>query len=239
MIRIAVCDDEDQTCENLISLIKSFFEKTQRQIWLTKYNNGYKFLEDKIHFDIIFLDIDMPGMDGIETAKKLRNWDVKSKIIYVTNYDIYKNQAYKVHAFDYIEKPINESNIFPVLKDALYYLDNAAKKQKFAFKTEAGVITIELDDIYYFEYVMRKVVINTKKGKYFAAYTLRELREKFSKYNFASPHKSFIVNMFYVKYIKQFDIFMENGDVLPLAQKQAVGFKRKFNDFLQSTFDKV
>ena len=69
-------------------------------------------------------------------------------------------------------------------------------------------------------------------------YQLKELLEKFEKYNFASPHKSFIVNMLYIKAIKGFDIFIENGDKIPLAQKRA-GFKSIFNDFLQTTFDRI
>ena len=71
------------------------------------------------------------------------------------------------------------------------------------------------------------------------AYSLKELYEKFNKYNFESPHKSFIINMLHIKRIKGFDILMENGGTIPLAQKRAVGFKAKFNDFLQSTFDKI
>lgn len=112
-------------------------------------------------------------------------------------------------------------------------------KQKYAFKTDEGILTLELDDIYYFEYLSRKVIICTSKGKYVASYSLKELHEKFNKYNFESPHKSFIINMLYIKYIKGFDILMENGEKIPLAQKRAVEFKEKFNDFLQSTFDRI
>lgn len=78
-----------------------------------------------------------------------------------------------------------------------------------------------------------------EKGNYFASYSLKELYEKFKKYNFESPHKSFIVNLLYLKRIKGFDILLENNDIVPLAQKRAVDFKNKFNDFLQSTFDRI
>ena len=84
-----------------------------------------------------------------------------------------------------------------------------------------------------------RVLINTSQGEYIATYSLKELYEKFNKYNFESPHKSFIINMLHIKRIKGFDILMENGGTIPLAQKRAVGFKAKFNDFLQSTFDKI
>ncbi|MDU2007532.1 MAG: LytTR family DNA-binding domain-containing protein, partial [Lachnospiraceae bacterium] len=126
----------------------------------------------------------------------------------------------------------NPSNYFALT-------DNKTEKQKYAFKTENGIVTLELDEIFYFEYLARKVVIHGTEGNYVATYKLKELLEKFEQYNFASPHKSFIVNMLYIKSIKGFDIFIENGDKIPLAQKRAVEFKNIFNDFLQETFDRI
>lgn len=237
MIKIAVCDDEKPVCSKMVAIIKEYFADIDRPVWVAEFKSGLALLKANVRFDIIFLDIDMQELNGIETAKRLRNWDVNSKIIYVTNYSKYKSCAYKVHAFDYIEKPVRESIIFNVLKEAIHYLDNAVEKQKYAFTTETGVVSLEIDDIYYFEYMSRRVVIHTSQGNYIASYSLKELYEKFKKYNFESPHKSFIINMLHIKYIKGFDIFMENGVSIPLAQKRAVEFKAKFNDFLQSTFD--
>lgn len=239
MIKVAVCDDEIHIRGKLISIIKEYFDEIKRAVWVADFKTGDGLLKAKIRFDIIFLDIEMPNMNGIETAKKLRNWDVNSKIIYVTNYDKYKSCAYKVHAFDYICKPVREKVIYGVLSEAVRYLDHASERQRYAFKTEEGIVTLELDDIYYFEYLSRKVIINSSKGKYIATYSLKELYEKFSKHNFESPHKSFIINMLHIKCIKGFNVYMENEAVVPLAQKRAVNFKEKFNDFLQSTFDKI
>lgn len=239
MIKVAICDDDKQICSKLIAIVKEYFADIGRPVWVAEFTSGLKLLKANIRFDVIFLDIDMPGLNGIETAKKLRNWDVNSKIVYVTNYSKYASCAYKVHAFDYVEKPVRENRIFNVLKEVIHYLDNSIEKQKFAFTTEKGVLTLELDDIYYFEYMSRRVLINTSQGEYIVTYSLKELYEKFNKYNFESPHKSFIINMLHIKRIKGFDILMENGGTIPLAQKRAVGFKAKFNDFLQSTFDKI
>ncbi|WP_168356734.1 LytR/AlgR family response regulator transcription factor [Petralouisia muris] len=239
MIKVAVCDDDKQVCAKLVTIVKEYFSDIERAVWVAEFTSGSGLLKANIRFDVIFLDIDMPGLNGIQTAKKLRNWDVNSKIIYITNYGKYKSCAYQVHAFDYVEKPVRECRIFDVLKEVVHYLDNAVEKQKYAFTTEEGVVTLELDDIYYFEYMLRRVRINTAQGNYTATYSLKELYGKFNKYNFESPHKSFIINMLHIKYIKGFDILMENGVTIPLAQKRAVEFKAKFNNFLQSTFDKI
>lgn len=239
MIKIAVCDDEKQVRLRLLTIIQQYFNENNREVWVAGFKKGEELLNAKTRFDIIFLDIEMPELNGIETAKILRKWDVTSKIIYVTNYDRYQRKAYEVHAFDYISKPVKDKNIYKVLDDAVRYLENSTEKQKCVFETEEGIATIEIEDIYYFEYSSRRVIIHTAKGNYNAAYSLKELYEKFSKNNFESPHKSFIVNLLYVKRIKGFDILLENGDIVPSAQKRAVEFKNKFNDFLQSTFDRI
>lgn len=239
MIKVAICDDDNEDRKKVRTIIEKYFSKIGRSVLPIEFKNGIRLLESHMRFDIIFLDIEMPGLNGIETAVKLRKWDVNSKIVYVTNYETYKTSAYKVHAFDYIDKPININKVVSVLDDVIYYLDNKTEKQKYAFKTEKGIITLELDEIFYFEYLTRKVVIHGAEGNYTATYKLKELLEKLEKYNFGSPHKSFIVNMLHIKSIKGFDIYMENGDIIPLAQKRAVEFKSIFNDFLQSTFDQI
>ncbi len=239
MIKVAVCDDETHIREKLTSIIKAYFCEQKRAVWVASYPSGLGLLKANIQFDIIFLDIEMPDMNGIETAEKLRCWDVSSKIIYVTNYEKYKSCVYKVHIFDYICKPVQENVICEVLSEAVRCLDHALEQQKYAFMTQEGIITLEPDDIYYFEYQSRKVVINSSQGKYIAAYSLKELYEKFSKYHFESSHKSFILNLIHIKSIKGFDIYMKNGDVVPLAQKRAVDFKKRFHDFLQSAFVEI
>ncbi|MGC4019950.1 MAG: LytTR family DNA-binding domain-containing protein [Muricomes sp.] len=239
MIKVAVCDDDESVREKLFAIIKGWFDNIRRPVLVVKFISGVNLLESHIRFDIIFLDIEMPNLNGIETARMLRKWDVNSKIIYVTNYEHYIKSSYKVHAFDYISKPVCENEICCALLEAVQYSDNARKKQKYAFETEEGTVTLDLDDIYYFEYSSRRVIINCSREKYISSYSLKELLEKFQKYDFNSPHKGFIVNMLYIKLIKGFDIFMENGSIIPLAQKRAAGFRVEFNNFLQSTFNKI
>lgn len=239
MIKVAVCDDDEQVRKELSSYIKMYFKTRQLELYILEFNSGIDLLKVNIRLDIIFLDIEMPQLNGIMTAEKLRNWDVRSKIIYISNYEQYKLSAYSVHAFDYICKPIDDKTIYGLLDEVIRYIEGAVTEKKYVFKTDQGIVSLKTDDIYYFEYLSRKVSIVSTKGIYVASYSLKMISEKISKEDFCSPHKSFIVNMLYVKQIKGFDIFMENGDVIPLAQKRAVVFKRSFNDYLQSTFDKI
>lgn len=239
MIKVAVCDDDELARQELSSYIKKYFKSRQLELYILEFSSGIDLLKTNIRFDIIFLDIEMPQLNGIMTAERLRNWDVRSKIIYISNYEQYKLSAYSVHAFDYICKPIDDKTIYRLLDEVIRYIEGAATEKKYMFKTEQGIISLKTDDIYYFEYMSRKVSIVSTKGIYVARYSLKKITEKVSTEDFCSPHKSFIVNMLYVKQIKGFDILMENGDIIPLAQKRAVIFKRSFNNYLQLTFDRI
>lgn len=80
MIKIAVCDDEKQVRLRLLTIIQQYFSEIKREVWVAGFKRGQELLSAKVRFDIIFLDIEMPELNGIETAKKLRKWDVKRKL---------------------------------------------------------------------------------------------------------------------------------------------------------------
>lgn len=236
-MKIAVCDDELTVREHVSDIIKTYFDERKRNAELTLYESGRKMIEDKEAYDIIFLDIEMPEINGIETAEALRKWDVRSKIICLTNYSNFKSHAYKVHAFDYLCKPIKEEAIYAVLNEAVRYLEEAEVSPEIFFKTSQGGINLRINEIYYFEYCARELSIVCERRRYTSAsYSLKQLYEKLCRYHFEMPHKSFIVNMLHIKDIKGADIRMDNGDTVPLAQKRSVAFKNSFNDFLQTTF---
>lgn len=239
MIKIAVCDDECNIRNELVRYIDEYFKTLNYHKMVNTYSSGIKLLESRIQFDIIFLDIDMPQLNGIQTAIELRKRDVNSKIVYVTNYGQYIKNVFKVHAFDFISKPITKERLHFVLEDIFYYINNSKSKKYQMFKTNDGMENILLEDILYFEYKPRMVVINSIDRKYISQYTLKEIYKKLEKLNFAYPHKSFIVNLLHVKLIKGFDVIMDDGTIIPLAQKRAVEFKNIFNEFLQSTFDLI
>ena len=103
MINIAICDDDLITLHNTKDLIEEYKIK---EFNIKTYSSGEELLKSKREFDIIFLDIDMGGINGIETAKRIRVYDKQVKIIYVTNYTDYTSMAFSVHAFGYLVKPL-------------------------------------------------------------------------------------------------------------------------------------
>lgn len=228
MLKIAVCDDE----KIILEQIKRYVEAFEVPSSVDVYHSGEGLLMSGRHYDIIFLDIDMQGINGIETARRIRRSDKKVKIIYVTGYNDFASSAFSVHAFGYLLKPVKQEQIHRQLREAVSYTEQEAPVQTVRFETESGIKDLDIKEIYYFEYLDRKIQIKTDAGIYRLKSSITMMAEKMEKYGFCMPHKSFVVNLYQVKSLKGYDITMMDGSVVPLSQKKSVEFREKLSSFL-------
>jgi len=231
MLNIAICDDDLNVVRQMKKLIESY-EKVKCSI--KTYSNGEELLNAREQFDVIFLDIDMTGMDGIETAKEIRSYDKNVKIIYVTNFTDYVNLAFSVHAFGYLNKPVIKEKIYNQLNEVIAYAKDEKEDTLIEFITDDGIKRLLPKEIYFFEYLNRKVKIKTSTKTYILKEKMIAVAKFMSQYGFLMPHKSFTVNLFYVKSIKGYDIYMMDGSVIPLSQKKSVEFREQLNIFLEN-----
>jgi two-component system, LytTR family, response regulator len=230
MLNIAICDDD----ENIIRKIENFIkEYDDEECKITTYSCGEDLLKERKAFNVIFLDIDMGGLNGIETARQIRNYDKGVKIIYATNFTDYVNLAFEVHAFGYLNKPVKREQIHKQLSEVIAYAEEKKEQESIEFLTTEGVVRMAPRDIYYFEYINRRVKIKTLDSTYVIKEKITTIAENMNKYGFLMPHKSFTVNLFYVKAIKGYDISMVDGSVIPLSQKKSAEFRDQFNIFLE------
>lgn len=236
MINIAICDDD----KNIINQITKYLEEYKGDEYsISSYNSGEQLLSEKKTFHVIFLDIDMKGLNGIDTAKRIRSYDKNVKIIYVTSFTDYVNLAFEVHAFGYLNKPIKKEQIYNQLDEAVAYSKVEEENELIEFITSDGLVRLASKDIYYFEYINRSIKIKTLNNTYILKGKITDIAKTMSKYGFLMPHKSFTVNLFYVKSIKGYDIIMMDGSVIPLSQKKSAEFRDQFNVFLQNHIKKM
>lgn len=228
MQKTAICDDDINFCEKVAGYIKNYFPEVSVRI----FHSGEELLEHTEKFDLIFLDVDMKGINGIETARKLRRRDKKVKIVYVTAYEDFVNYAFSVHAFGYLVKPITEENIQMQLQEAMDYQTEEAQAQSVRLETEDGFEELNTKEIYYFEYLNRKIRVKAREREYTMKGSITRLADEMEKYGFAMPHKSFTVNLYHVKAIHGYDIYMMDGSVIPLSQKKSVKFRERLGQFL-------
>lgn len=221
MYQIAICDDEIQ----MRRFISAAIESTGMICTVEEFSNGAELLQRYQEYDILFLDIDMPKVNGIEAAEKIRRKDRKVKIIYVTGYQDYMQRSFAVHPFSFLVKPVTKEMIIKQLREALLYSREGEKAPILRLETLEGMEEIAVPDIYYLEYQNRKLRLVMRNGECMIRGKISVFSEKLIPYGFASPHKSFVVNLYHVKAIRGYDIFMMNGDMIPLSQKRSTEFR--------------
>ena len=242
MIRIAVCDDDMEVTDDVEQCILKYGSENNIDFQIEKYSSGEALLKADLCFDVIFLDIIMNKIDGIETGKAIKNKYIKTHIVYITNFTNYSMSAHKVHAFDYIEKPIDYSKISDVLCDLVKYMSDSKETAEFIrVKTDSGVETlVNIDDIRYFKYKeSRKVTMYTTDDKEDTGTVIRdtiyELYERLNKSNFFLPHRAYIINFKFVlsAELKELKIIMTNGEEIYISQKKRKEFKEELHKYMR------
>ena len=228
MYKIAVCDDEEAVSEQVKNLIAEW----NPAVDVVCFSSGEALLENYQSYEAVFLDIDMAGMNGIETGKAIRRLDKDTKIVYLTAYRDYVSGAFGVHAFQYLLKPVNKKAIWNVLEEIFRYMRSAEKKIILDFHTVDGALCLPVESIYFFEYENRKIRIVTDKEQYYMADKIGNVAKRMTEFGFSMPHQSFVVNMFHVKNVKNQQIFLDNGMEIPLSQKKQKIWKQELMGYL-------
>lgn len=233
MYKIAVCDDEEAVSEQVKNLIAEW----NPAVDVVCFSSGEALLENYQSYEAVFLDIDMTGMNGIETGKEIRRLDKDTKIVYLTAYRDYVSGAFGVHAFQYLLKPVNKKAIWNVLEEIFRYMKSAEKKIILDFHTVDGALCLPVESIYFFEYENRKIRIVTDKEQYYMADKIGNVAKRMTEFGFSMPHQSFVVNMFHVKNVKNQQIFLDNGMEIPLSQKKQKTWKQELMGYLSQRLE--
>ena len=145
-MRIIICDDDMELAEQLEKILEEFFEKDSIKVpEIVIYNNGKDLLNDAKNKDIVFLDIEMPGMNGIYVGNKLKQKNKAVIIFVVTSYSQYLDEAMRFHVFRYLSKPLEKQRIFRNMKDALALYNSSIIK--ISIETKEGIFIVLSTDI--------------------------------------------------------------------------------------------
>ena len=231
-MRIAICDDE----KNIRELIGNKVIAQYPEVEIVFYPSGEELLLSDKHIDILFLDIQMPGRNGMETARELRKKDKNVILVFVTAVEEYVFQAFDVGAFNYIVKPIDDVKFADVLRRAVDELSLKrtqvkTPEEKYVMINNAGVHSkVLIDDIVYAEVFNRKIVIHKMNGTIEYYGKLSDL-EALAGDNFFRPHRAYLINFKYVEKYDATTIYLEQGTALMAKQNYPVFVKRymKYN----------
>lgn len=227
LIKVAVCDDDEAAVRKIVNYVKAYEKENNIPMSIDEYKDGEKLALVREKYDLIFLDVEMGILNGIDTAEKIRQRDTRVQIVYVTNYSKYMKTAYKVHAFDFIEKPFNISEIFRVLTDYITYTKES-EAASISFIVEDGCRVENTDNICYFYYKSRKYVeVGTNFETYYVYENLADIYERLDKDQFFESYKGTIINLKYVEGYNsklKIGIRLRGGKMLPLAPRKQKEF---------------
>lgn len=234
MLRIAICDDEEKDRIKIQDSLIKVADKCDIDIRIFSYKKGTELLADKKEYDLIFLDVEMEDIDGIETAQKIRSYDMNVPIVYVTQYPDYWKRAYKVHAFDFISKPYYIEDIENVMRDFLVSLKEKDEK-KISFNTNDGVIVLNMNSISHFHLSSKRHVdIYTVYGNYISNENLNSIMEKLDKEQFYRTSRDYIVNLSFVSIFRNKQgITLKDSTWIPLSINKQVEFYEKLSQQLR------
>ena len=233
MLSIAVCDDMPIECAELAGDIENTLNQSGTEFYLKRFFNGQELLKDVSSFDIVFLDIKMPEISGMELAKQMRENERESIIVFVTSAEEYVFEAYDVEAFHFLLKPVNENKLKNVLKKALVKITAYNNEDFIIISSEHQIKKILLKDIIYIESVGRTVKIHCTGGVLKTYKQIGDLEQTLINKHFFRCHKSFLLNLEYVSRFDKAEIVMENGDTVFLARKRAKTFQKEFISYMK------
>ena len=234
MLEIAICDDEEYFLEQEKELISRYMNRFGYQFRIDTFVSGVEFMAvgDRISkYDIVFLDINMREMNGLETARKIRQYTKEAYIVFVTAFITYSLEGYKVDAVRYIlkdndslEKAIIECLDTIICK--MHYVEN-----KYTFDFQEGRKTLFLDDILYIESNLHKLVFHLTgiiSGRYTIYGRLDYIDEMLHDFNFCRVHKSYLVNLKYMEKVERYSARLSTGDTVSISQPKYNDVREQF-----------
>jgi two-component system LytT family response regulator len=227
MVNIAICDDQKDIVEGIKGYLAEYIIISKSKCKVDCFFSGEELTRQNLKFDLIFLDVEMDGMNGIETAQLIRKKDKNVSLVYITSHSKYALETFAVHPFDFAVKPIDKNKLFDIINSFMEYRTEKSKKRILVFKVTNGNVCLDRKDIYFFEYTKsRTVTAHTKRGVIELKGSISEILSVVGSHNFVSPHKSFIINLVFVKEVKGNDVILSNGAHIPIAQRRKNSFNR-------------
>lgn len=233
-MRIIICDDDSLAVEQLEKCIKSYFESNHLKCpELVSFSSGESLLADKGEKDIVFLDIQMPGMNGIFIGNELKKANKNVIIFVVTSYSEYLDEAMRFHVFRYLSKPLDKQRFFRNMKDALAYYNSTTIK--IPIETKQGVYSFPASQIIAIEAQGRKVIVHTTRQDFNSIHNMNYWAEQLPKNSFFQTHRSFIVNFEHVVDFDHSTIHLSDRQIIAyLTRRKYSSFKNAYLLYLES-----
>ncbi len=227
MLQIGICDDLLKEREQLKTSLTRKFPRAN----IAEYTSGEALLAGRAqgqHFDLLFLDICMDGINGIEAAAEIRKQYPKTPIIFLTTSPEFAVASYRVQAQDYLLKPVDETELFQSIDRQLRHISQA--ESRILFHSICGEVPVHITEIIYIEAAARRLKLTKTDGTALESMsTIQSIESELQAYpQFMRPHRSYIINLQQVKRMEKDGFYMKNDVFVPIARTHMTDMKRHY-----------
>ena len=234
-MRIAICDDEEKYRLELKTILNKLLINIDCDI--DTFSDG-NILEADFRdkpYDLVFLDIEMPEVDGITLAKKLRSLSDKVYIVFLTSHIEYALEGYEVNALRYLTKPVNIDKLKEVIK---YVQERETAARQIIIKEDGEKLVIDVNDVIYMEAMNQNVRIVTVLGEHTIRYNIGDFEEQLKNDGFYRIHRGYLISLAKVKKLSKGDVIMELGKdevSLPVSRSNLKSLKDALYSYVEGT----
>lgn len=233
-MNIAICDDDMLMANQIEKYITEYFKRSKlKPPVIHIFGSGEELLAKKAAWDIVFLDIEMPGLSGTYVGRELKKTNPKVIIIIITSFMEYLDEAMRFHVFRYLSKPLDKERLFRNMKDAISMYTSSV--EKVGIETKEGVHTILTSDIILIEARERKVTVRTAAADYLSTHTIEYWQDRLDIHCFFRTHRSYIVNFEHISDFNHSLIYLwHNQYEAYLTRRKYTQFKEAYLLYLES-----
>ena len=231
MLRVAIVEDETEAKEVISAHLKRYCGEKNIPYQLVWYNNGLDFLAVyNKNFDVVLLDIMLPDINGMETARKLRDMDNSVALVFVTNMAQFAVSGYEVNAFDFVVKPVTYGNLSLKLDRALPHF--IKETQRVSIYSPDGTRIVPVSEIKYVEVMNHRIVWHTTEGDLSLCGSLKKAEEQLPPSDYCRINNCYIVNLKYVTSVGAQTIVCA-GDELSVSRPRRRDFMRAMTEYIE------
>ena len=227
-MRIAICDDEEKYRIALKTVLDKLLNNIDYNIdTFDDGNNLYEAFADS-PYDLVFLDIEMPELDGITLARKIRARSENVYIVFLTGHIEYALEGYEVNALRYLTKPVDIEKLKEVIR---YVQEKQGSSRQIIIKEDGEEILIDINDVIYMESMNQNVRIVTSKGEHVIRYNIGDFEDQLKNDGFFRIHRGYLISLSKVKN----DVIMEGEEALPVSRSNLKPLKEALYSYVEGT----
>ena len=230
-MKIAICEDDTLTAENLKDSIKDFLNSKGLTNTIKLFDRASKFYSSAETFDLVFLDYKLPDSSGMDIARHLRKTNTKTTIVFTTSYSEYVFESFEVNTFRYLVKPITKEDIN---KTMTAFINNFEQFSKIDIPTIGGeTVFVNIPEIMYIESSGRYTTVRLNSTSYISNKALSTFQSEINSFKFYRTHRTFLVNMKYIAEIHGSTIILTNGEKATISRRNLNTFNNAFFNYLK------